>query len=203
MLCLLSKQQDLESAWACLVWIESQRFKASTLSQTSSQRWKRTLFPGQSLERLLNASQPFDSTVLNLVTDSVFAPLFQARGVGLDREALAATMESWDPKEDHLVLSLSALMESLPNSSAASLLELPGSDFLQVALRKGKSPAEHQRTALLFQILLHLYYTEALSDSMLVDLYRYDNAHSLQEWQCMLEGLRRFPLTLQTPRRDG
>lgn len=203
MLCLLSRQQDIESAWACLVWIESQRYKLSTLSQSSSERWKKALFSGQSLERLLNASQPFDATVLNLVTDSVFAPMFNARGVGPDAEALAATMESWDPKEDHLILSLTSFLESLPGPSVRLLLDLPGSDFLRVAWQRDRLVAEHQRTALLFQVLLHLYYSDALSEAMLADLYRFDNTHPTQEWERLLEGLQRFPLALQSRRRDG
>lgn len=203
MLCLLSRQQDLESAWACLVWIESERYHHSPLSGYTAKRWKQSLLAGGSLERLLNASQPFDSLVLELVTDSVFAPLFNARGSGPDRESLSATMASWDPKRDHLVLSLSAFMESLPRCAAQALLSLPGSDFLQVALHKRKSPPEHQRTALLFQVMLHLFYGGALPDTMLVDLYLYDNRHTPQEWEQLLQGLQRFPLALQTRRRDS
>ena len=201
MLCLLSRQHDVDTAWACLVWIESERPRQPVLSRRTAEKWRQALLPGQSLEKLLHANQPFNSTVLDLVTDSVFGVLFTAVGCGPGAPALEKTLEGWNVDSDHLIVCLTAFLESLPGATAGSLLELPGSDFLTVALGKQKSPPEHQRTPLLLQVLLHLHHSGALSDSMLLDLYRYDNPCDRADWERLLGGLQRFPLALQSGRR--
>jgi hypothetical protein len=195
MLCLLSRQHDIDTAWACLVWIESERHQRPALSRRTAEKWKQALLPGHSLERLLHPNQAFNPMVLDLVTETVFSLLF-TQSVSPGAASLEATLESWTLDRNHLIFSLTGFLESLPGTSSRSLLELPGSEFLEVALSKQKSPPEHQRTALLLQILLHLYHGGFLSDSMLVELYRYDNPCGHAEWQNLLTGLQRFPLAV-------
>ncbi|MBN9418445.1 MAG: hypothetical protein J0I12_23550 [Candidatus Eremiobacteraeota bacterium] len=203
MLCLLSRQHDVDTAWACLVWIESERSRQPVLSRRTGEKWRQALLPGRSLEKLLHPNQPFNSLVLDLVTDSVFGVMFTAVGCGPGALALERTLGGWNVDQDHLVFCLTAFLESLPGATASLLLELPGSDFLEVALRKQKSPPEHQRTPLLLQVLLHLYHSGAVSDSMLLDLYRYDNPCVRADWELLLQGLQRFPLAMQSARRPS
>lgn len=198
MLCLLSRQHDIDTAWASLVWIESERSRQPVLSRRTAEKWRESLLPGQSLEKLLHPNQPFNSMVLDLVTDTVFGLLFTAVGNGPGARSLQATLDGWSVESDHLIVSLTAFLESLPGATASSLLELPGSGFLKVALRNHKSPPEHQRTPLLLQVLLHLYHAGALSDSMLLDLYRYDNPCGRADWERLLQGLQRYPLAIQS-----
>lgn len=201
MLCLLSRQHDIETAWACLVWIESERRLRPPLSRQTRERWRQALFPSNSLDRLLNQNQPFDPVVLGLVTDTVFGLLFTATGHGPGSEVLGATLNGWDTKRDHLVLSFTSFLESLPGSAARELLDLPGSEFLIVTLQMDKRPPDHQRTALLLQVLLHLFYSGALDESALLQLYRFEGALKRKDWRKILDGLKSFPLALQARRQ--
>lgn len=192
LLCLLSRQYDLPTAWASLVWIECERPRIPPLSGPTRQKWKRELFPGSSLERLLTPNQPFNSTVLEVVTDTVFGILFTDVGGGPGSLAMSNTLESWEVESDHVWLSLTAFLESLPGTSAAYLLDLPGSDFLRTALQKSRRPPEHQRIALLLQVLLQLYHGGGLSESMLNRLYQFETTRTRKDWQELQKGLRRF-----------
>ncbi len=189
-LCLLARRANPRIAWTMLAWIESVRFKSPMLSSDACQRLERGLLPADSLRQLLLPGSAFSPTVLDLISFSAFAPLLAEAPPKPQR--LTDTVEAWDCKRNHRESCLTSFLEGLPSRSLDRVLALPRSGFLRSVLRDGPRAAAYQRTALLFQVLLHLDQSGAVSECMLVGLFRCDNQHPTFDWLIVLDGLLQF-----------
>ncbi|MBX3168507.1 MAG: hypothetical protein KF760_13905 [Candidatus Eremiobacteraeota bacterium] len=185
-LCILSQQEDIDRIWALLVWIEAERRKRpARLSKRAAARLKKSLFPGASLQRLLDGECWFDPTVFELVTESLLSPVVAARGQTPDAEQLLEILEGWSAGDNHPFFAIRSFVEALPE--AAQLSKVRGVD--EPPLRR---PQPHKNVAQLLHVLLFLYQREFVTQTELINLFGSHLNSQSSVWKRVARGLKAY-----------
>lgn len=192
MLCIWSDEAHLEKVWGLLLWLETLRPDAPTeLSQQTRRRLHAGFLPEPALTRLGKANQAYNETVLELVTQSVFAPLLAARCQSPAIEELCAVRQSWDAGNHHSLVASQTFLDHLPMSSRNQLTATCLLDCMLLS-RDRPMHQQHQVAPLLLHVLLFLLHRGYLSQRMLVNLYADDVQFPDSNWQLLAEGLQHF-----------
>jgi hypothetical protein len=189
MLSVWSHLEEVERIWSVLVWVEAQRLKRpAELSKRATGRLKKGLFPGRSLERLLDAEAWYDPTIFELITESVLAPLLKATAKGPDPEPLLAVLEGWNEGSNHPFFAVRTLLDQLPEAAAAAVLS---GGRLDLEKRAGRAQA-HKQIPQLFHVLLYLYRRDFLFLAELVNLFGPTLQPDSSVWKRVASGLKAY-----------
>lgn len=191
MLCVLSHQEETDRTWALLVWIEAERRKRpAELSKRACARLKKALFPGASLQRLLDGESWFDPTIFELVTESLLAPVVAARGQTPDAERLLEVLEGWSAGDNHPFFAIRSFVEALPE--AAQLSKVRGVD--EVPLRR---PQPHKTVAQMLHVMLYLYEREFVTQTEMINLFGTHLNSQSSVWKRVAKGLKAYFVELK------
>ena len=189
MLCVWSQMEDIDRIWSVLVWIESQRQRRpAQLTGRARTRWMKGLFPGRSLDRLLDAEAWFDPTVFELVTESVLAPLLGSPTKGPEPEPLLEVLEGWNQGSNHPFFAVRTLLDQLPEEAASAVLKGARLDLEKRTVRA----QAHKQVAQLFHVLLYLYRRDFLFVTELVNLFGPDLQLDPSVWKRVSSGLKAY-----------
>ncbi len=186
MLCVLSQQEETDRIWALLVWIEAERRqRPAELSGRACARFKKSLFPGASLPRLLDGQAWFDPTIFELVTESLLAPVVAARGQTPEPGRLLEVLEGWSAGENHPFFAIRSFVEALPE--AAQLSKMRGVDELPL-----RRPQPHKTVAQMLHVMLYLVQTERVTQTELINLFGSHLKSQSSLWKRVAKGLKAY-----------
>lgn len=189
MLCVWSQLEEVERIWSVLVWVEAQRLKRpAELSGRARSRLKKGLFPGHSLDRLLDPEAWYDPTVFELITESVLAPLSKSTAKAPDPEPLLEILEGWNEGSNHPFFAVRTLLDNLPEAAAKAVLSV---GRLDLEKRAGRAQA-HKRIPQLFHVLLYLYRRDFLFLTELVNLFGTTLQPDSSVWKRVASGLKAY-----------
>lgn len=186
MLCVLSQQEEADRLWALLVWIEAERRKRpEELSKRTATRLKKGLFPGASLQRLLDGEAWFDPTIFELVTETLLASVVAARGQSPEADQLLEVLEGWSAGDNHPFFAIRTFVEALPE--AAQLSKVRGVE--EPVLRR---PQPHKKVAQMLHVLLYLYQREFVTQTELINLFGSHLNPQSSVWKRVARGLKAY-----------
>lgn len=186
MLCILSRQEKGDLVWALLVWVEAERRqRPAELSKRAVTRLKKRLFPGSSLQRLMDSQAWYDPTVFELVTESILAPVLAARGQSPEPEQLLEVLEGWSAGDNHPFFAIRNFVEALPAASSAALLP-------KVANPPKRRSQPHKTVAQLFHVLLYLYQRDILTQTEMINLFGVHLDSQSSVWKRVASGLKAY-----------
>jgi len=186
MLCILSNKEETDRIWALLVWIEAERRKRpAELSKRMRTRLKKSLFPGYSLDRLLDPQAWYDPTIFELVTESVLAPVLAARAQSPDAEQLLEVLEGWSAGDNHPFFAIRSFVEALPEGSSAALLP-------KVPNPPKRRAQPHKTVAQLLHVMLYLYQRDIVTETELVNLFGEHLNPQSSVWKRVASGLKAY-----------
>lgn len=186
MLCILSNQEESDRVWALLVWIEAERRKRpAELAKRVRTRLKKSLFPGYSLDRVLDPEAWYDPTIFELVTESVLNPVLAARAQSPDAEDLLEVLEGWSAGDNHPFFAIRSFVEALPETASAALLpKVPNPP------RRRVQP--HKTVAQLLHVMLYLYQRDIVTPTELINLFGEHLDSKSSVWKRMAAGLKAY-----------
>ena len=186
MLCVLSHQEENDRIWALLVWIEAERRKRpAELSRRLRTRLKKSLFPGHSLDRVLDPQAWYDPTIFELVTESVLAPVLAARAQSPDAEELLEVLEGWSAGDNHPFFAIRSFVEALPEGSSGALLP-------KVANPPKRRAQPHKTVAQLLHVMLYLYRRDIVTQTELINLFGEHLSSQSSVWKRVASGLKAY-----------
>ena len=189
MLSVWSQLEEVDRVWSVLVWVESQRLKRpAELTGRARARLKKGLFPGRSLERLLDAEAWYDPTVFELVTESVLAPVLGSHAKGLNPEPLLEVLEGWNEGSNHPFFAVRTLLDKLPEVAATAVLN---GGRLDLEKRTVRAQA-HKQVAQLFHVLLYLFRRDFLFVTELINLFGPTLQPDSSVWKRVASGLKAY-----------
>lgn len=188
MLCVLSQHEELDRIWALLVWIETERRSGKKLSQRTETRLRKYLFPGKSLQRLLDVDAWYDPTIFEMVTETLLTPVLAAREQSPDSDSLMDVLEGWGRGNNHPFFAVRSFVEELPYDSAAALL--PKVRDEQPVPRRRAQP--HKKSAELMHVMLFLYHRDFLDATEMINLFGSQTNPKSTVWKRVARGLRAY-----------
>lgn len=185
MLCVLSQQEEQDRIWALLVWIETERRGAKPLSQRATTRLRKALFPGKSMQRLMDGEAWYDPTIFELITESVLAPVLGAREQSPDSDELLDVLAGWSRGDNHPFFAVRSFVEELSSASLEALLPT-------VPQERKRRRQPHKKSAELLHVLMFLYHRDYVSLTEMVNLFGDHLKPQSSVWKRVARGLKAY-----------